>query len=190
MDLTSRLLCLVCIEKKLASPQLLKMASTPWSRLRDLRAFRVLHLQRVNHDGHITCSLAVGSIDHAPDYTAISYHWGEVNLTHKLVCDGKELPITGRVHAMFTQVSSSRTSKFDGQVFCGMTDVYLDLGSVHLRSRHGSSRIQVELLRVDCTPLPPSFLHPCIAHKIPLMLHPETAKARFHADWSRFADLR
>lgn len=75
-----------------------------WKKLPGPRFFRLLQLLGYDDDGSIVFSLEPAEIDASPNYTAISYTWGERILTHKALCDGKQVPVTASVHALCTHL--------------------------------------------------------------------------------------
>ncbi|KAH0536826.1 hypothetical protein FGG08_006324 [Glutinoglossum americanum] len=60
------------------------------------RSIRVFDLQpsRTGLEGEIHGDLRVVSLDKDPPYEALSYAWSEGWLSHHIVCDGLELPVT------------------------------------------------------------------------------------------------
>ena len=64
--------------------------------LPDLRSIRVLDLQPslAGPEGPIRGSLRVVSLDKNPSYEALSYVWGKTGISHHIICDGTELPLT------------------------------------------------------------------------------------------------
>ncbi|KAI1609120.1 heterokaryon incompatibility protein-domain-containing protein [Exophiala viscosa] len=78
-----------------------------WSELAEPGDFRLLYLQGWDSTAAIICSLIPASIAKPPSYCAISHCWGKRDLTHAIVCDGKRLPITAAVHALFAQIQKS-----------------------------------------------------------------------------------
>ena len=75
-----------------------------WKKLLGPRSFRLLQLLGYDDGGSIVFSLEHAEIDASPNYAAISYSWGNSKLTHKALCDGKLVPVTAGVHALFTHL--------------------------------------------------------------------------------------
>jgi hypothetical protein len=75
-----------------------------WRELPGPRFFRLLQLLSYDDAGLIAFSLEPTEIDASPDYTAISYSWGKRVPTHKALCNGKHVPLTASVHALFTHL--------------------------------------------------------------------------------------
>jgi hypothetical protein len=62
--------------------------------------FRLLTI--VSVDGEkITCKLENFLFNEAPEYTALSYAWGNPDASKPIICDGKSLLITPHLHGTF-----------------------------------------------------------------------------------------
>jgi Heterokaryon incompatibility protein (HET) len=53
----------------------------------------------------------IKDVDEAQPYVALSYTWGELNLTYRVLCDGKELKITSNLHATLRRLRLSDRSR-------------------------------------------------------------------------------
>ena len=61
--------------------------------LRD-REIRVLALRSGEVSDAIVCSLHVVVLDEKPEYEALSYAWGDPNVTEEICVDGVEVDVT------------------------------------------------------------------------------------------------
>ena len=62
--------------------------------------FRLLTIVRVDNQ-KITCKLENFLFDEAPEYTALSYAWGNPLASDMIICDGKPLAVTPHLHGAF-----------------------------------------------------------------------------------------
>jgi hypothetical protein len=68
--------------------------STPSTKQRPQSLFRLLTLLPGDKDDNICCNLTHCSLDHAPQYEALSYTWGSPSREHRVTCNGSILRIT------------------------------------------------------------------------------------------------
>jgi hypothetical protein len=62
--------------------------------------FRLLTIVSVDNE-KITCELENFLFDEAPEYTALSYAWGNPLASEMIICDGKSIAITPHLHEAF-----------------------------------------------------------------------------------------
>ncbi|TAQ89308.1 hypothetical protein B7494_g2370 [Chlorociboria aeruginascens] len=62
--------------------------------------FRLLTIVSVDNE-KITCEIENFLFDKAPEYTALSYAWGNPLASDMIICDGKSLAITPHLHGAF-----------------------------------------------------------------------------------------
>ena len=67
--------------------------------LHDARSFRVLELSPDGSGGSLRGRLVKQHLDNPPDFTAISYYWGDPTFSHEIFLDRKVLRITKNLHA-------------------------------------------------------------------------------------------
>ncbi|KAF1969679.1 HET-domain-containing protein [Bimuria novae-zelandiae CBS 107.79] len=60
---------------------------------------RLLELRPGHRSSPIECELFNTSLEETPSYEALSYHWGNVNDTTEIVCNGRDFPITSNLRA-------------------------------------------------------------------------------------------
>ncbi|PMD44595.1 HET-domain-containing protein, partial [Hyaloscypha variabilis F] len=74
---------------------------------------RLLHLQRATSDDTpLAGSFHIASLDDPPRYVSVSYTWGELLLTHEIVCDGYMLLISENLY-----LALKRFRTTDAEVF-------------------------------------------------------------------------
>lgn len=71
------------------------------------REIRLVHLC-LNDQKQITGSLQVVSLDHAPDFDALSYVWGDQDVTENMILDGTTVTLTTNLHAALLSLLRKR----------------------------------------------------------------------------------
>jgi hypothetical protein len=72
--------------------------------LLDGHVVRLLHLEPGAPDDPVVLRLALVELEHAPDYEAISYVWGNSAITRPIMCNGRRLDITLNLHAALVRL--------------------------------------------------------------------------------------
>jgi hypothetical protein len=78
---------------------------------------RVLHIYPATETDPLTCSLEHCDLDNDPNYEAVSYVWGDSDLSCLITCDSKVVPVTRSLHQALRRVRSPtqlRTIWIDG----------------------------------------------------------------------------
>lgn len=75
-------------------------------------SFRVLELLPGQQDAPISCILHAADWKQPPDYEAVSYAWGDRNLTAAIRCHGKRLEVGQNLHSGLTHLRLARRSRF------------------------------------------------------------------------------
>jgi len=65
---------------------------------------RLLELKPGAWDDPVSARLFIAELQHAPEYDAISYVWGDVSKTVPMICNGRTLHITQNLNAAFKRV--------------------------------------------------------------------------------------
>jgi hypothetical protein len=75
------------------------------------RTIRIIELLP-SSDYQITCKLHRISLDDNPYYEALSYCWGNPELSHSIICNGAELKITASLHGALQRLRQTFTSRW------------------------------------------------------------------------------
>jgi hypothetical protein len=73
-------------------------------KLIEAHVFRLLELSKGAPGDKIVVRLSIHELEHAPEYEAISYVWGDAEPTKEIECNGKTLNITVNLHAAFQRI--------------------------------------------------------------------------------------
>jgi hypothetical protein len=87
---------------------------------------RVLHIHPATETDPLTCSLEHCDLDDDPNYEAVSYVWGDSDLSCLITCDSKVVPVTRSLHQALRRVRSPmqlRTIWIDGLCINQTNDV-------------------------------------------------------------------
>ncbi|KIJ63509.1 hypothetical protein HYDPIDRAFT_112934 [Hydnomerulius pinastri MD-312] len=85
------------------------MSSYVYEPLTGPRSIRLFDLRPGTPDDPLECSLAEYDLDSAPEYTAISYAWGDpASTVCAIICDGKRLVITENLRDGLVKVRDSQ----------------------------------------------------------------------------------
>jgi hypothetical protein len=60
----------------------------------DSKSIRLLLLEPGHQDNDIYCSLRIAHFEDEPEYEALSYVWGQQDITELIECSGKQIPVT------------------------------------------------------------------------------------------------
>jgi Heterokaryon incompatibility protein (HET) len=58
----------------------------------------------VSRNAPLVCDLRVVSLDENPEYTALSYCWGDPIFDHEIICEGKTFLVTAQLGAALRQI--------------------------------------------------------------------------------------
>jgi hypothetical protein len=71
----------------------------------DRHRIRLIRLYpAVSRNTPLVCDLRVVSLDENPEYTALSYCWGDPIFDHEIICEGKTFLVTARLSAALRQI--------------------------------------------------------------------------------------
>lgn len=69
-------------------------------------SIRLIKLQVKDETGDLVCSLEIGDLSVPPEYTALSYAWGDTSNTATIVCHDKTVQVTQTLHAALQRLAT------------------------------------------------------------------------------------
>lgn len=69
----------------------------------------------VNIDARVECKLSIVSLKDNPKFTAVSYVWGDPNVTEDILLDGQVVPVTTNLAATLKHVKNHWRTVFPGR---------------------------------------------------------------------------
>jgi hypothetical protein len=113
-----------------------RRTSSDWNEIRLIRLYPA-----GNRNAPLVCDLRVASLDDNPEYSALSYCWGDPIFEHELVCEGKTFLITAQLSAALRQIRLLEPDRRDLWQALWVDQICIDQKDEHDKSQ------QVQLMR-------------------------------------------
>lgn len=92
----------------LADPVSVKHVTPVYARRLTDRTIRLLRISADVRSDVVACSLTETSLDSAPPFEAISYHWGDASRKVDIICNGQYFSVTSNLHDILVQMRTEK----------------------------------------------------------------------------------